>query len=1140
MGKTKWFFMILVLLLALLPGSTSRSLANGSVLSRTPPPPPKEEILAMKRLLHTDNLPPLVKPDLSTSRTQARQPATLPGIYSWSRIAFQRFYDNNYEVFVAMGDGSNWQRLTFDPANDGRARLNRGADKVVFSSNRDGDFEIYSINIDGSNLHQLTFNANTDARPAWSPDGKKITYVSDETGHAEIYTMNADGSRKIQITFSSGLDCLDPSWSPDGTRIAYVTWDADGYGYLWIVPAAGGASSNPIPNRMFFPGDPVWSPDGSMIAYDQADEYTYFNKSLYIVHLSNGYTEFRSIDNQEAYEDHYLGGWAPDGNELLFNRIQYMVINNQLHVSNAFMETRCFTSGIPCKRDEIRMQGDGTDFLPDWQSADLVPPSSSILPLPAYSQADGFNLQWLTQISGLAGLQGYNLQVRQDQGLWQVRYLYKNPSQSEFITGFSPGQVLNFRLQAYDEAGNQEPWTENLQGDARTTLYTYSLKGRTADPRDLPVPAATLAIDPQALNSPAVTPSGSYLAFLQTRGAYTVTAQAAGYGKISDTTLYPRSDAGQDLYFPPANDLIKNGGFEDQALQGWQISMPVSSTDQLTATRQTDYRASGSAALTLGSACQEPCFASPETFNPPVAQAVGSSNTPAWEENRGAIAVRADGTVQILAWEPDGLKAFQRSPMGAWSTPVILDPGYATDMKPTYLKITPSGTAFAIWYSPNNDVYRMAVKAPYGNWSSPTDLQLSGLQDVVIDSKGGLYLLYLQGDHFWGYYLLYVYRTPSGAWQPPVAAFEQNGLADLNVGGAMTITSDQILHVFWTYHNSWGSDLLYRRLTPQGKVLEELALSYAGSQYYDSMVALADDLGQVHLIYYGGHFMRHADGTWSAHTSLPDELDRLNSAAVFGNSLHLMGTYGYLRYDPGLGWSVSTWIPVTVRYVLGLDAKGLLYVADDTNYRTQARAAADGSVSISQKLTVPASLYKPTLSFQAQLRGPQGLKNTYYEASITQEITTTQVFSSKDASPWAHHWLAMDVWAGKEITITFTLHQGAGDPLAYLDLDNISLGSWETPVIDAVTPAALPEPTGQVITITGQNFIQKPQVRIGRITVPAANITWSDENTLQVILPTGLPAGDQDLRVTNPGGQVAILPGSLRLGHLVFVPLLER
>jgi Tol biopolymer transport system component len=1147
MVKTKWFLISMALLFSLSLPSSAGALARGAATTPVPPPPTKEELTVLKRDQRVDNLQPFIKPELSSPRMDALQPATLSGIYSWTKIAYQAYIGDNYEVIVAMGDGSLPQRLTFDPANDGRARLNRGASQVVFSSNRDGDFEIYTMNVDGSNLRQLTFNSNIDARPAWSPDGKKIAYWSDESGHAEIYVMNADGSGKTQITSSGGLDCFDPAWSPDGTRLAYVTWDANGYGYLWIVPATGGTPQNPFPNRLLFPGDPAWSPDGNRIAIDQANEYTYFSEDFYIGNLASGVYGSIDVPNQATYEDHLLGAWAPDGEELIFNRIQYTVIDNKLYVSNAYSDTRCYKTGATCKRSQIRIQGTGLDFLPDWQSADIVPPTSQILPLPAYSRVDGFPLKWATQTDGLARLKGYNLQFRQNQSRWWDWYLFQNPTQSEFINGFSPGDILNFRLQAYDEAGNLEPWTDNPNGDVQTTLYTYSLQGKAVDLRNRPVPAAALTLNPPAANALVVNPDGNYSAYLQTRDAYTIGAQAAGYGKIPDTTRNPWSDLDQDLYFPALNDLVNNGGFEDNQLQDWQISVPLNSTDHLTATRQTDYRASGAAALTLGSACQEPCFLPPETFYPSTTQKVESTNTPMYQENRVAMAVQDDGTLQILAWEFNGLKALERSPQGVWSAPVTLDASFASSTVPTFLRRTPSGGALAIWLSPDSGVYRMAFKPPHSNWGSPGDLPVTietfKLMDVAVDASGGWYLLYLEGNPSSGYDLVFSYRTSAGVWKNPTIVYTNQYLSTNIDRAAMAITSDKFLHVFWSSSDGSGYTLMYRRINSDGKVYETTRLFQQGTVGYAFMIALADGLGQVHLIYQEHqttHLMRFTDGSWSARETLPDQAGWVNSAGAHGGSLYVMGMSGYLRYTPGQGWLLSSWTPDTSDHALGLDANGQLYIADETNFRSQAHAVESGSVSVHQQLTVPASLHKPTLSFEAQVRGPQGLKNSYFEASFTQGVTTTQVYSANASSGWTHHWLALDKWAGKQITITFTLHQGAGDPLIYLDLDNISVGAWETPVIDSVTPTALPDPAGQVITVTGQNFIAKPQVFIGKKLVPASNVTWVDEYTLSVTLPSGLSSGDQDMKVINPGGQVAVLPKALRLGHFIFTPLVKR
>jgi hypothetical protein len=135
----------------------------------------------------------------------------------------------------------------------------------------------------------------------------------------------------------------------------------------------------------------------------------------------------------------------------------------------------------------------------------------------------------------------------------------------------------------------------------------------------------------------------------------------------------------------------------------------------------------------------------------------------------------------------------------------------------------------------------------------------------------------------------------------------------------------------------------------------------------------------------------------------------------------------------------------------------------------------------------------------------------------------------------------LDEWSGKQITVTFTLHQGAGDPLAYLDLDDISLGSWLTPVIEAASPNEIHDPqTNPAITITGENFIQQPAVFIDQSQVDPANVAWLDEHTLVVTLPAGMFIGKHDLKVTNPGGPAAFLPGGFRVGWALFMPIMSR
>jgi len=73
--------------------------------------------------------------------------------------------------------------------------------KIAFVSDRDGNAEIYTMNPDGSDPNRLTFDPRRDFNPAWSPDGKRIAFVrfrilSGGPPSGEIYVMNADGSNQ--------------------------------------------------------------------------------------------------------------------------------------------------------------------------------------------------------------------------------------------------------------------------------------------------------------------------------------------------------------------------------------------------------------------------------------------------------------------------------------------------------------------------------------------------------------------------------------------------------------------------------------------------------------------------------------------------------------------------------------------------------------------------------------------------------------------------------------------------------------------------------------------------------------------------------------------------------------------------------
>jgi hypothetical protein len=105
-------------------------------------------------------------------------------------------------------------------------------------------------------------------------------------------------------------------------------------------------------------------------------------------------------------------------------------------------------------------------------------------------------------------------------------------------------------------------------------------------------------------------------------------------------------------------------------------------------------------------------------------------------------------------------------------------------------------------------------------------------------------------------------------------------------------------------------------------------------------------------------------------------------------------------------------------------------------------------------------------------------------------------------------------------------------------LDDVSLESWSTPIVQNVFPAALDDWLSQTITVTGDNFIATPAIYVDDIQLE--NVQFQDEHTLTGTLPAGLTPGFHDIHVINPGGQPGILPDSLRLGIPIFIPVIKK
>ena len=167
----------------------------------------------------------------------------LQGLPAWSpdgqHIALAVSSAGHYEeeIYIMDADGSNLNRLTYNPTDDSYPSWSPDGKHIVFASERDDNWEIYVMDADGSNQIRLTEDSADDIEPHWSPDGKHIIFSSVRDGDWDIYIIDPNGSNVTRLTENSA-DNNNPSWSPNGDKIAFAS-DRDGDWEIYVMDADG-------------------------------------------------------------------------------------------------------------------------------------------------------------------------------------------------------------------------------------------------------------------------------------------------------------------------------------------------------------------------------------------------------------------------------------------------------------------------------------------------------------------------------------------------------------------------------------------------------------------------------------------------------------------------------------------------------------------------------------------------------------------------------------------------------------------------------------------------------------------------------------------------------------------------------------
>ena len=386
-----------------------------------------------------------------------REALLAPQFAAWTRLVFQSARNgHDWEVYGARGDGSEQANISNHGSVDIQPRLNRGATRVVFTSNRDGNYEIYAMNADGSGQWRLTANDASDTYPAWSPDGGRIVFQSYRDDQAELYVMNADGSGQARLTYHPEYDG-EAAWSPDGAQIAF-TRRSEGEYRIWVMNADGSGARQLSSQRNS--ENPAWSPDGSQIAYDANGSGDGWQE-IWVMDAAGG-NQRQLYDPSEFNTDVWVRSWSPDGRHIAFTRISWVQQGSAWYWTYAYLDA----VEVQNPSSVLRLSDTGDDWNPDWQPTDVQAPTSFVWELPAQSPGP-FVVSWSGTDAGPAGVANFDVQVRLGpSGEW-MDWQQATPGLSASYPG-GGGRTYYFRSRARDNAGNVEPWPADY--DAQTTV----------------------------------------------------------------------------------------------------------------------------------------------------------------------------------------------------------------------------------------------------------------------------------------------------------------------------------------------------------------------------------------------------------------------------------------------------------------------------------------------------------------------------------------------------------------------------------------------------------------------------------------------------------------------------------------------
>ncbi|UCC45020.1 MAG: PD40 domain-containing protein, partial [Candidatus Zixiibacteriota bacterium] len=211
--------------------------------------------------------------------------------------------------FVWVDSHGEAEPLPLSAAAYSQPRLSPDGRRLAFTKFEDGAYQVWVHELGGERTTQLTFESS-NLIPVWTRDGEWLSFQSYRNGPFDIFHIRTDRSQPEEALLTSPNDQSPDCWSPDGQALLFDVDDPRTRGDIWLLSARDSNNSRPLIQTSASEGSARFHPSGRWIAYvsDQSGRDEVFVQS---------FPDPGSIIQISA-DGGYSPRWSRDGRELFY------------------------------------------------------------------------------------------------------------------------------------------------------------------------------------------------------------------------------------------------------------------------------------------------------------------------------------------------------------------------------------------------------------------------------------------------------------------------------------------------------------------------------------------------------------------------------------------------------------------------------------------------------------------------------------------------------------------------------------------------------------------------------------------------------------------------------------------------------